>query len=120
MTSVGASVAQGAVGILGALEVGDLALLDGDLVGDGEGQVGVLDLAVVWVLADLAGGIGLVLGGIALLGVLGLAGEEDEALLVLLQALDVGLEGLLGQVLATRVDGNANGGRQLAWDASLL
>ena len=82
--------------------------------------IGQLDLAIVEVGADLAGGIDFVLGGVALLGLLGLAGEEHKALLVLLQTLDIGLERLLGQVLSAWVDGNADSGRQLAWDASLL
>lgn len=118
--SIGASDTQSAVGVLGAWVVADLAVLDGDLVGDRESLVGELDLAVVELVADLLGSIDLVLGGIALLGRLDLAGEEDKTLLVLLEAQDVGLERLLGQVLAAGVDSNADGGRQLAWDASLL
>lgn len=70
--------------------------------------------------ADLLGSIDLILGCVAVLWGLGVAGEEDEALLVGLQALDVGGEGLLGQVGAARVDGDSDGRRKLAWDTSLL
>lgn len=49
-------------------------------------------------------GLDLLGAGLALLGGLEVAGEEDEALLVGLQALNVDLEGLLAEVLAARVD----------------
>lgn len=119
-TCVGASDTESAVGVLGAWVVADLAVLDSDFVGDGESLVGELDLAVVELVADLLGSIDLVLRGVTLLRRLDLAGEEDEALLVLLEAQDVGLERLLGQVLAAGVDSNTDGGRQLAWDTSFL
>lgn len=93
-----AGVTESAVGVLGGGVVGELAGLDGDLVVDGEGLVGELDVLT------LLGGLDLLSGGLTLLGGLGVAGEEDEALLVSLQALDVGLEGLLAQVLAAGVD----------------
>lgn len=96
--SLRAGVTESAVGVLGGGVVGELAGLDGDLVVDGEGLVGELDVLT------LLGGLDLLSGGLTLLGGLGVAGEEDEALLVSLQALDVGLEGLLAQVLAAGVD----------------
>ena len=120
VASVGTGIAKLAEGVLGLRVVGDLALLDGDLVVDGEGLVAELDLAVVGVLADLACGLDLLGWGIAVLWRLDLAREEDETLLVGLQALDVGLEGLLGQVLAAWVDGDTDGWRKLAGNASLL
>lgn len=92
---------------------GHVALLDlGDTGGLGDGE-GVGDEGDLLKLA----GVGL---GLALLGVVALAGEDDQALLVGLEALDVGGEGLLTDVLATGVDGNADGGGKALGDASLL
>jgi len=116
-TRLGASVAQLAVSSLLAGVVGDLALGDLGGVDDGEGLVGLLDVGAV---AGLLGGLGVLGGSLAVLGRLALAREEDEAALVGLQALDVGLEGLLGKVLAARVDGDTDGGRELAGNAGLL
>lgn len=58
--------------------------------------------------------------GLTLLGGLGVAGEEDKASLVGLQALNVGLEGLLAEVLAAGVDGDTDGASELAGDVGLL
>lgn len=115
-----ASLAERSVSVLGGLVIRNLALLDLVDVGDGEGRLVVLDLAVVRVVADLLGGVDLVLGRIASLGLLAVAREDNETLLVGLQAGDVGLERLLGDVLAAGVDSDADGGRKLARDASLL
>lgn len=71
-------------------------------------------------MVAVADSLDLLGAGLALLGGLGVAGEEDEALLVGLQALNVGLEGLLGEVLATGVDGDTDGARKLAGDVGLL
>ena len=71
-------------------------------------------------MAALLGGLDVLSRGVALLGRLGLAGEEDELALVSLQALDVGLERLLGQVLAAGVDRDTDGGSELAGNASSL
>ena len=71
-------------------------------------------------VASLLGRFGILGGSLAGLRGLALAREEDEAALVGLQALDVGLEGLLGKVLAARVDGDTDGGRELAGNAGLL
>ena len=79
---------------------------------DGEGGGGVGDGA--------GDGLELVLGGVALLGLVALLGEQDQALLVGLEALDVGGQGLLGDVLATGVDGDTDGRGVLAGDASGL
>lgn len=62
------------------------------------------------------GGLDVLGGGVTLLGLAVAAGEEDEALPVLLEALDVGLEALLGEVLAARVDGDTDGTGELAGD----
>jgi len=60
--------------------------------------------------------------GVALLGTLlaATAGEEDEALLVLLKTSNVGLQALLGKVLAAGIDRDTDGGSELAGDASFL
>lgn len=119
-TSIGAGIAEFAVCVLRGWVVGDLALLDGDLVGDWEGLVAVLDLAIVQVLANLLGSLDLLLRRIARLWCLGLAWEEDETLLVGLQALDIGLETLLREVLAAWVDADTDSWRKLPWDTSFL
>lgn len=100
-------------GLLGGV-VGELALGDGGGVDDGEDGGGRLDVG------GLLGGLDVLGRGVALLGRLGLAREEDELALVSLQALDVGLERLLGEVLAAGVDRDANGGSELAGNASSL
>lgn len=71
-------------------------------------------------VSTLFGGLDLLGRGVTLLGGLGVAGEEDEAGTVSLEALDVGGEGLLGKVLATRVDGDTDGGCELAGNTSSL
>lgn len=62
----------------------------------------------------------LLLGGVTLLVLSSLAGEEDESGLVGLETIDVDLEGLDRQVLTARVDGDTDGWGKLAWDSSLL
>jgi hypothetical protein len=111
---LGASVAELAVGVLGGGVLGDLLLGDNSLVVDGESGVGEENVVAV------ADGLDLLGAGLALLGGLGVAREEDEALLVGLQALNVGLEGLLAEVLATGVDRDTDGARKLAGDVGLL
>ena len=68
---------------------------------------------------DLLGGA-VLLGAVAGLGLVALAGEDDQAGLVGLEALDVGGEGLLGQVLAAAIDGDTDGGGILTGNASSL
>ena len=100
-----------------AWEVADLALLNRDLIGDRELLLALLDLALV---SALLCGLDILGRGVTRLGRLDLAWEEDQALLVLLQTRDVDLERLLAQVLATRVDRDTDGRRQLAGNASFL
>lgn len=88
-----------------------LDLLEGD-VGGGDGEDG----GNVGGLVDL-GEVGL---GVTLLGGVGLAGKQDQALLVGLEAGDVDGQGLLGQVLATEVDGDTDRGSQGTGNTSLL
>jgi hypothetical protein len=109
--SLRAGVTELPVGVLLALVVANSTLLEDGGVLDGQ-DVGADD-----VLARL-GGLDILSGGVTLLGLAVAAGEEDEALAVLLEALDVGLEGLLREVLAARVDGDTDGAGELAGNAS--
>ena len=101
---VGPRLAEGLVGaaldVLGERALGDLAEAGSDGLRDAERGAEAL--------CGLAGL--LVLGGVGLLGLVGLAREHDKAGLVLLQALDVGGEALLGEVLAAGIDRDADGG----------
>ena len=66
-------------------------------------------------------GVGaLVLGGVLGLDLVGLAGEDDQASLVGLEALDIGGEALLGEVLATGIDGDTDGGSVKLGDTGSL
>ena len=102
-------------GVLGGLVVGKLALGNGD---------GILDWQAGGECGDGillgAGGLDLLDLGITLGLLAGTAGEEDKAFPVLLKTLDVDLEGLLVEVLAAGVDGNTDGGSELAGDTSSL
>jgi hypothetical protein len=112
-TGLGADVTELPVRVLGGLVVGNLALLELDDVLDGQGREGRLDN----VLARL-GGLDVLGRSITLLRLAVAAREEDELALVLLEALHVGLEALLGKVLATGVDGDTDGTGELAGNAS--
>lgn len=108
---LGASVTELPESVLGGLEVADLALLELDLVLDGKGDLGAADN----VLSAL-GSLDVLGGGVTLLGLAVAAGEENETLPVLLEALDVGLKTLLGKVLAAGVDRDTDGAGELAGD----
>ena len=58
--------------------------------------------------------------GVTGLGLAGLAGEDNETLLVGLEAGDVGSEGLLAEVLATVIDGDTDSGSVQLGDTSGL
>ena len=89
-------------------------LLDGLVNGDdGEGSGGLGD-------GVLSNGLDVLLGGVTLLGLVALLGEEDQAAGVGLEALDVGGEGLLRDVLAAGIDGDTDGGGILAGNTSGL
>ena len=103
------------VGVLGGLDAADGNLLEDGLVDDGEDGAGGLDEVLA-----LLGGLDVLGGGVTVLGLAVAAGEEDKALPVLLEALDVGLEALLGDVLAAGVDRDTDGGCELAGNASGL
>lgn len=113
MALPGALVAQLAVGAaLDSLgQVGRLDGLDGGVgVDNGERGAG----------GGLDSGLEVLLGGVTLLGLVALLGEQDQAGSVGLEALNVDGERLLGQVLATSIDGNADGGGVQAGNASGL
>jgi hypothetical protein len=130
-TGLRASVTELAVSVLGGLVVGDGALLELGGVLDGKDSGGVADNALL-----VLGGLDLLGGSVTLLGLAVAAGENDEALAVFLETLDVGLEAFLGQVLrmsadpsklltdtthlAARVHGDTNGASKLAGNASSL
>ena len=110
-TGFRAGVTELPVGILLALVVTKGTLLEE------RGSLDGKDVAADNVLARL-GGLDVLSGSVTLLGLAVAAGEEDEALAVLLEALDIGLEGLLREVLAARVDGDTDGAGELAGNAS--
>ena len=112
-TGLAADVAELAVGSLLTGVVGELALDNLGLVLDGEGGGGLLNEV-------LLGRLDLLSRGVTLLGGLAVAGEQDDAAAVGLQALDVGGKRLLGEVLAAGVDRDTDGGCKLAGDASSL
>ena len=107
-------VAEQPVGVLGRLVVGDRTLLESNTVVDGQDAGGGRDDVLA-----LLSGLDVLGGSVTTLSLAVAAGEEDEALLVLLETLDVGLEALLGEVLAAGIDGNADSVRELAGNTSL-
>ena len=88
-----------------------LDILDGEIsCGDGEGGGdvrGPVDLGHVGLLVTLLGGVGL-------------AGKQYQALLVSLEAGDIDGEGLFAEVLAAGVDGNSDCGGERTSDSSFL
>jgi hypothetical protein len=82
---------------------------------------GLGDLAVLVAVGRLrAGELDVLLGRVEFLELAGLAGEEDEAGLVGLEALDVEGQGFFVGVLAARVDGDADCGSEFAGDTGFL
>lgn len=125
MAGLGASVTQAAVdGLLGlgesvTLDLGDGVLLSG--VDDGERGVDAggdtLTLAVSESSLD---SVDVLSGGVELLELTALAGEEDQAGLVVLETGNVGDQGLLGVVGTAVVNGDTDGGSELLGDTGLL
>lgn len=113
VTGLGALLTEHTVSVLSRLVVLDGALLEFDDVLDRQNLAGGLDGAVA-----LLGSLDLLSGSVTLLGLAAAAGEENEALPVFLEALHVGLEALLREVLAAGVDGDTDGGSELAGDTS--
>jgi hypothetical protein len=110
---LGAGVTELPVGVLGGLVLADGALLESNNVLDGKTDGGAGDN-----LLTTLGSLEVLSRGIAVLALAAAAGEEDKALPVLLETLDVGLEALLGKVLAARVDRDTDGTSELAGNAS--
>lgn len=106
---LGAGITELPVGVLLAIVVTNSTLLELDNVLDGQSSGGAANN----VLSGL-GGLDVLGGSITLLGLAVAAGEEDEALPVLLETLNVGLEALLGKVLTAGVDRDTDGAGKLA------
>ena len=102
------------------LDLGD-GLLRSE-VGDGEGRADVRGVALGLALGGKSslGSVDLVGGGVELLELAALAGEEDEAGLVVLETVDVGSERLLGVVDTAVVNGDTDGTGELNGDTSFL
>lgn len=108
VTQLAESTTLDGLGQLGLLDLGNGRGNGGNGEGGARREDGVLN------------GLEVLLGGVGLLGLVGLLGEEDEAGGVSLQALDVGSEGLLGEVLAAGIDRDADGRGVLAGNAGGL
>lgn len=109
VTGLGARFTELPVGVLGGLVVANRALLEFDDVLDGEAGLGAGN--------DILGalcGLDVLGGGVTVLGLSVATGEENEALPVFLEALNVGLEALLREVLAARVDRDTDSAGKLA------
>lgn len=117
-TSLAPGLAQLLVGILLAGVVCDLALGDLGLVDDRQNVADLLGSGTL--LRALLGSLDLLSGSVTLPDLAVAAGEEDEAVGVLLETGDVGSERLLRQVLAAGINGDANGGSKLAGNTSSL
>lgn len=101
-----------------------LDLSDGLLgsgVGDGESSTNVGGDTVTGTVGQGSlDGLDVLGGGVELLELTALAGEEDQASLVVLEAGNVGDQGLLGVVDTAVVNGDTDGGGELLGNASLL
>jgi hypothetical protein len=119
VAGLGAGVTETAVSSLLTLGEGVTADLgDGGLkssVDDGEGSADGLGDTLTGL-----GGLDLLSGRVELLELTALAGEEDQASLVVLQAGDVVNQGLLGVVGAAVVNRDTDGGSELLGDTGLL
>jgi hypothetical protein len=95
--------------------------LGGGGVGDGEGGVNAGDDAVTLALGNGSlGGLDVLGGGVELLELTALAGEEDQASLVVLETGNVGNQGLLRVVGAAVVNRDTDGRSKLLGDTSFL
>ena len=125
MAGLGASVTQAAVDRLlrlgegVTLDLGDGVLLIG--VDDGERSVDASgDTLTLAVSESSLDSVDVLSGGVELLELTALAGEEDQAGLVVLETGNVGDQGLLGVVGAAVVNGDTDGRSELLGDAGLL
>jgi len=101
-------------------DLGDGLLDGGVLDGEGSANVGSIALGLALSGESSLGGVDLVSGRVELLELTALAGEEDQAGLVVLEAVDVGDERLLGVVDTTVVNGDTDGAGELGRDTSFL
>lgn len=125
MAGLGASVTKTAVGSLltlgkrVTLDLRDGVLLSG--VGDGEGGVGAGRVTLTLALGESSlDSVDVLSGGVELLELTALAGEEDQAGLVVLETGNVGDQGLLGVVGTAVVNGDTDGRSELLGDLGLL
>ena len=125
MAGLSAGITQAAVSSLltlwqvAALDLGNGVLLSG--VGDGESSLNTGgDTLTLAVSGSGLGSLDLLGGRVELLELTALAGEEDQASLVVLQTGNVGDQGLLRVVGAAVVDGDTDGGSKLLGDTGLL
>lgn len=102
------------------LDLGDGLL--GESVLDREGSADVSGVALGLALRGEGGlgGVDLLSRRVELLELTALAGEEDETGLVVLKAVDVGDERLLGVVDTAVVNGDTDGAGELGGDTSFL
>lgn len=125
VTGLGAGLTQAAVSSLltlghgVTLDLGDGLLESGVVDGESSTNAGgeTLTLAVGESSLD---GLDVLGGGVEFLELTALAGEEDQAGLVVLEAGNILDQGLLGVVGAAVVDRDTDGGGELLGDASLL
>ena len=121
---VGAGDTERLVSLEALLLLGDLAgLLRSECCGEGKGLAGGLGLEVIGLSPNYIttrARYGSTYRGVALLGLLRVAGEDNQALLVRLQPLNVEVLALDRQVPPAVVDDDANTARLLAADAGLL
>lgn len=125
MAGLRTGITKAAVGSLLALgqrvtlDLGDRILEGG--VGNGEGGTNAGGDALTLAVGESGlDGIDLLSGRVELLELAALAGEEDQTGLVLLEAGNIGDQGLLRVVGAAVVDRDTDGGSELLGDASLL
>lgn len=109
-----------ALGHLTALHVGNSLLGGGVLDGEGGAKVVGVTLGRAVLGEGGFGGVDLVSGGVELLELAALAGEEDQTVLVVVEAGNVGNQRFLGVVVPAVVDGDADGGGELLGDAGFL
>ena len=125
VAGLAAGLTQPAVSSL--LTLGEVVTLD---LGDGLSESGVLDgegttdtggEALGLALGESSlGSVDLLSGRVKLLELTALAGEEDQASLVVLEASNIGDERLLGVVDTAVVNGDTDGASELLGDTSFL
>lgn len=102
------------------LDLSDSLLVEGVLDGEGSADVSGVALGLALSGEGSLGSVDLLSGRVELLELAALAGEEDETGLVVLKAVDVGDERLLGVVDTAVVNGDTDGAGELGGDASFL